>query len=107
MWVLFFLQKKWPANYTFKRHIFRITTQNEDFKDTPNAQSGSISLTGNNQTVSATSEITYILNTNTLKFHLPNCEYAKKISNKNRQESSKPRESLISYGYSPCGQCNP
>ena len=57
--------------------IQKVEQTNEDFNNT---QSDSMSLTGTNQTASATSEITYILNTTTLKFHLPNCEYAQKIS---------------------------
>ena len=50
--------------------------------------------------------IDYILNTNTMKFHLPSCESAKKISGRNRREFSGSREELISQGYSPCGVCD-
>ena len=42
----------------------------------------------------------YVLNTNTKKFHYPNCGSAKKISEKNRQDYYGTREELIAMGYS-------
>ena len=51
--------------------------------------------------------ITYVLNTNTKKFHYPSCTYVKKISRSNYKETTKSRSSLIKAGYSPCGHCNP
>lgn len=53
------------------------------------------------------SEITYILNTNSKKFHYPSCTSAQKISDKNREETDKSREELIAIGYDPCGNCDP
>lgn len=50
---------------------------------------------------------TYILNTNTMKFHLPDCPSAADISSSNREESSLSREELMEEGYSPCGRCDP
>lgn len=50
---------------------------------------------------------TYILNTNSMKFHYASCQWAEKISQKNRQEYNGSREGLISQGYSPCGSCHP
>lgn len=50
---------------------------------------------------------TYILNTNTHKFHYPGCSSAKRISPKNYAEFSGTREELINAGYDPCGNCNP
>ncbi len=50
---------------------------------------------------------TYVLNTNTMKFHLPGCSAAAKISESNRQEFTGTRDELIAQGYSPCGICHP
>lgn len=50
---------------------------------------------------------TYILNTNTHKFHYPDCSSVKKMSEKNRQEYFGTREELLEMGYSPCGNCHP
>ena len=50
---------------------------------------------------------TYILNTNSKKFHYPTCSSAEAISEKNRGEYTGDREDLIAQGYSPCGRCDP
>ncbi len=50
---------------------------------------------------------TYILNTNTKRFHLPDCSSAASIKEKNRQQCEDSREHLISLGYAPCGACHP
>ena len=49
----------------------------------------------------------YVLNTNSKKFHYPDCGSAGQISDKNRQDIEANREELIARGYSPCGNCNP
>lgn len=49
----------------------------------------------------------YILNTNTMKFHLPDCSSAEDIADGNREESSSSRDELIDKGYEPCGRCKP
>lgn len=46
----------------------------------------------------------YIVNTDTLKFHLPTCS---KLPTKNRSETDSTRDGMISAGYSPCGICKP
>lgn len=51
--------------------------------------------------------LTYILNTSSHKFHLPECSGAAKISSENRKEFTGNRDELIEEGYSPCGSCNP
>ncbi len=53
------------------------------------------------------STITYILNTNTKRFHLPTCSSCEEMKPKNRQETTLTREELIDMGYKPCGRCNP
>lgn len=49
----------------------------------------------------------YVLNTNTRKFHYPSCGSAGRISAKNRSEYNGSRADLIAQGYSPCGNCDP
>lgn len=48
---------------------------------------------------------TYILNTNSRKFHRPDCSSASQISDANREEYTGTREELIEQGYTPCGYC--
>lgn len=49
----------------------------------------------------------YVLNTNTKKFHNPECSAAKKINNRDKEYSVESRERLLSEGYSSCKICNP
>ena len=58
-------------------------------------------------TPSESAETSYVLNTNTMKFHLPDCSSVKDINNANRQEFQGSREQLLEQGYSPCGICHP
>lgn len=56
---------------------------------------------------SAAGETTYILNTSSLKFHLPTCSGVASMKESNKQTYTGSREDLIAQGYTPCGQCNP
>lgn len=47
----------------------------------------------------------YIVNTNTNKFHTPDCVYAQNISEKNKMEYQGDAETLLSQGYSACRSC--
>ena len=75
----------------------------------PEAQTGSEStgqggdlLGSENNTAAAT----YVLNTNSMKFHYANCRYASRISPENYRTCSS-REEAIAQGFIPCGVCNP
>ncbi len=64
--------------------------------------------TGESRLKSQTGETEhYILNTNTRKFHKPECASAASIQPDNRQEYEGSREQLIQQGYQPCGSCRP
>ncbi|MCM1087665.1 MAG: MBL fold metallo-hydrolase [Muribaculaceae bacterium] len=52
----------------------------------------------------ATTELTYVLNTKTKKFHRPSCSY---LPTANRKDSSESRDSIVAQGYEPCKKCNP
>lgn len=53
------------------------------------------------------SAASYILNTNSKKFHGPGCANAASISQGNRQDFTGSRQELLDQGYAPCGQCKP
>lgn len=55
----------------------------------------------------AVSENTYILNTNTKKFHSATCRDVGKMKDTNKQEYTGNREDIIDQGYDPCKHCNP
>ena len=50
---------------------------------------------------------TYVLNTNTKKFHIPTCRSVKQMKDKNKKDFCGSREEVIAQGYSPCKNCNP
>lgn len=52
-------------------------------------------------------EIEYILNTNTKKFHRPSCSSVSSMSEKNKEEYTGSRGTLVEEGYEPCKNCNP
>lgn len=49
----------------------------------------------------------YVLNTNTKKFHVPGCSSVNKMKAANRQDVESTRSDLIAQGYEPCQKCNP
>ena len=55
----------------------------------------------------ATDGNTYILNTNSQKFHAEDCAQAQSIKESNREIFTGDRENLINQGYSPSGCCKP
>ena len=59
------------------------------------------------ENISSDGEITYILNTSSLRFHEPDCAGAARIAPANRQETTANRELLLAQGYQPCGTCKP
>ena len=68
--------------------------------------------TTKNKTTTTTKKVedkdcTYILNTNTKKFHYPSCSSVNQMKEKNKAKSNETREQLIAKGYSPCGNCHP
>ncbi len=50
---------------------------------------------------------TYILNTNTKKFHFPSCSSVDSMKDKNKLEYTGTRDDVIAMGYEPCKRFNP
>ena len=50
---------------------------------------------------------TYIVNTNSKKFHRQDCKYAKDIGKDNKKTYTGSRQNLIENGYEPCKNCKP
>ncbi len=49
----------------------------------------------------------YVLNTNSHKFHRPDCTGISDMKERARQNYKGTRENLIAQGYAPCGKCKP
>ena len=55
----------------------------------------------------ASPAMTYVLNTNTGKFHYPDCQSVADMSEHNKKTVEASRDDLISRGFEPCGNCRP
>lgn len=54
-----------------------------------------------------TNEQSYVLNTNTKKFHYPWCSSVGQMKDSNRWDYYGTRDEIISMGFVPCKRCNP
>ena len=57
--------------------------------------------------VADTASCDYILNTNTYKFHCPDCSSVLDMAEKNKEYFTGTRDEAIAMGYKPCGRCRP
>lgn len=66
---------------------------------------------GTEETTPSTGETTarYVININpqSNKFHYASCRDVKRMSEENKLFSNESRDTIISWGYSPCQHCNP
>ncbi len=61
-----------------------------------------------NQAASTSADVqTYVLNTNTKKFHKESCNSAKTMDASNKKTYTGSRQELIDMGYQACGVCKP
>ncbi len=51
--------------------------------------------------------VSYIINTNTGKFHVPSCSSVDQMNPENKESTSLSRQELVEQGYDPCGRCRP
>lgn len=71
------------------------------------SSAASASSAADNASHTADVSTEYILNISTKKFHYPGCRSVAQMKETNKKSSSESRDSLISQGYSPCGNCRP
>lgn len=57
------------------------------------------------KTASKTQVVTYVLNVNTKKFHLPDCSSVADMKPGNSRKMKASREEMIKKGYTPCKNC--
>lgn len=70
-------------------------------------QSGEQTESDRENAANVTEQTTYVLNTNTKKFHRETCGSVSQIKEENFQKVQTSREELEQSGYSPCKKCNP
>ncbi len=74
---------------------------------TPKPSSGNGNEGGTGGSPNEPSGTTYVLNTNTHKFHYQGCSSVKQMKDSNKEFYTGSRDEVIGMGYSPCGRCNP
>lgn len=80
------------------------TQQSQPQTQTKNEETTPIIEEPKQEASAPTTEITYVLNTKTKKFHKPSCG---SLPTTNRKDTSESRDSVIASGYAPCKKCNP
>ena len=75
------------------------------------ASSGTVNrnntITNEENASTAPADTDYVVNTNTGKFHYPDCKSVKRMKEKNKTYFTGDRQELINKGYTPCGNCHP
>lgn len=83
--------------------ILSDTEKSEEPTTSSNAEKSGENEISHNQ--GAPEPVTYMINKNTKKFHLPTCSYVDDMADKNKDERSISKEELMLQGYKPCSQC--
>lgn len=91
-------------NVLFNKTTAKINNTEKVTKDEPVEKK--TETTTSSSSSSSSSGQTYWASANSNKFHYPGCEWAQKISGKNKIVFHS-REEAINSGYSPCQVCNP
>ncbi len=68
---------------------------------------GNAAESSSNESAETDADVTYILNSNTGRFHYPNCKSVKRMNDSNKVFFTGTREEAIAKGYEPCGNCHP
>lgn len=84
-----------------------VSTPSTPSVSTTTSNSEKDNSTENTPSSSTPTSMTYILNTNSKKFHYPTCSSVGQMNESNKKDFNGTRDELVSQGYSPCGRCKP
>lgn len=94
--------------YNVQPHIIIDYATGESWLEETAAEPQTDNETQENSVDSVSSEAaTYILNTNTKKFHYPYCSSVNDMKEKNKREFTGNRDDVTNQGYVPCQRCCP
>ena len=96
-----------PASVTWQAGEPEGTGSGSEKNTGAGAADSSSSVTSAAAAAVTPSGTSYVVNTNTGKFHLPSCSSVDQMSPVNRKDVTCSREELIKEGYVPCKRCNP
>lgn len=91
---------------TAKNTTAKSSTKNTTNKNVSDKVSSSKSAASTEKNASP-KQVSYVINEDTGKFHLPTCRYVKQMDEENKVTSSKDRDILIKEGYEACKVCKP
>ena len=72
-----------------------------------NQPSSDASIENASEVIADISNCDFVLNTNSDKFHYPNCSSVSKMAKHNTKYFIGTRDEAIAQGYDPCGRCKP
>ena len=84
-----------------------VTPQEDEGNPGAEVAANAGAIVAEDQSTEAAQVMSYVLNTNTKKFHEPDCRSVGTIKDSNRQDVEATRDEVISWGYDPCGNCHP
>ena len=76
-------------------------------KDETGQKNKAVSSAGKAAASDSSAEKTYVLNTNTHKFHDPDCSSVSQMKEKHKRIVTESRDQIMADGYDPCGRCHP
>ena len=102
---------EYTGNNSSKQETTTVVSNSESSnKDTSNSSNETSSVETSkeeNTTTKSETKSTYILNTNTKKYHKPSCRHASSIKASNKQTYKGTSEELDAKGYQACKVCKP
>lgn len=103
------LKEGYDTGYTVGHDIGYDSGYDDGYEEGNSKGNKKGNTTSSNKGTSTNNEktYTYILNTNTKKFHYTNCYTIKQMKESNKLEYKGTRSEVINKGYTPCKKCNP
>ncbi len=93
--------------YSDGTSIWFNTESTDNWQSGTEISSAGSESSGSTAASSSDEEQEYVLNTNSMRFHYPDCEGVSRMNESNKETVTATRDELIEKGYSPCGECNP
>ena len=95
------------VEFSVSRNGSGIAASGKELSASSSAQQNTLTQSSGKSTKKDAVTVTYILNTNSKKFHLPSCHSARKIKEGNKKDFSGSRQEVLELNYQPCGICKP
>ncbi|MBO5690784.1 MAG: MBL fold metallo-hydrolase [Spirochaetaceae bacterium] len=95
------------VEFSVSRNGSGSTVSGKEVSASVSPQKNTTAQGGSKTTPKEAVSVTYILNINSKKYHLPSCHSASRIKEGNKKEFSGSRQEVLELNYQPCGICKP